>query len=184
MTKSDLKAGYVVELRERSFCACVPYENGLTLNLCNGTFFSLNDLQDDLTCKKFPDLDVIRVWGLCKTQVNAGDISNRNRPLLWERKEEIKYMNEADILKATIEVNGDDAQLFVAMEECAELVQAISKYKRYGTGEAQEHIAEEIADVLIVIDEVKQICNITDEQIKSYHDKKIDRLKERLKVGK
>lgn len=181
MTKSDLKAGYVIETRSHKMYICVQCERGLTLNSSNGSFSDLRSFNENLMCQN-PDFDVIRVYGFCETQMCANIVSSRNRPILWERKEEIKYMNEADILKATIEVNGDDAQLFVAMEECAELIQAISKYKRYDTGETLENLAEEIADVLIVIDEIKQICNITDEHIKSYHDKKIDRLKERLKV--
>lgn len=97
-------------------------------------------------------------------------------------KSGVKYATEADIYKVTIEANGKDRQLCVAMEECAELIQAISKFERYGTGETQENVAEEIADVQIMIEQLKIICNITDEHIKSYHDKKINRLKERLKV--
>lgn len=185
MTKNDLKAGYVVETRNPDLIyMCVPYTNGLTLNRSNGSFEPLKNYRENLKHNDMPEFDIIRVYGLCDTQTDVNVISSRNRPLIWERKEDVTYATEADVIKAAIEANGNDYQLCVAMEECAELVQAISKYKRYGTGEAQEHIAEEIADVLIVIDEVKQICNITDEQIKSYHDKKIDRLKERLKVGK
>lgn len=159
MNKKDLKPGYVVELRCGGIFICIPYENGITLNNSEGIFLSVNDLNNDLTCKNFPDLDVIRVWGLCKTQANAGVISSRNRPLLWERIEE---PTEEDVLKTAISTYGNEAQLCVAMEECAELIQAISKYKRYGS-KAQEQVAEEIADVLIVVDEVKLICGIKDE---------------------
>lgn len=45
--------------------------------------------------------------------------------------------------------------LTIAMEECAELIQAVSKIKRNGSNPVDgEHLAEETADVLICICEL------------------------------
>lgn len=181
MNKKDLKSGYVVETRNPNLIyMCVPYANGLTLNREKGYFESLENYRENLNHNDFPEFDIIRVWGFCETQCEANVISSCNRPLLWERKEE---PTEEDVLKTAIATYGNEAQLCVAMEECAELIQAISKYKRYGS-KAQEQLAEEIADILIVVEEVKLICGIKDEQLKFYHDKKIARLKERLENAK
>lgn len=53
---------------------------------------------------------------------------------------------------------GEDAQLNVLMEECAELIQAVSKYKRYPheMSTRGRALAEEIADVEIMIDQLKE----------------------------
>ena len=67
------------------------------------------------------------------------------------------------------------------MEECAELIQAISKYRRYGDN--QQSVAEEIADVLIVIEQVKHICKLTDYSIDLIRAEKMNRLREMLASG-
>lgn len=64
--------------------------------------------------------------------------------------------------------------LIVAMEELSELTQAISKYLRG----KKHNIAEEIADVEIVIDKVKKYCDIKEEDIVDWKKKKIKRLSE------
>lgn len=67
------------------------------------------------------------------------------------------------VVKRSIEHYGKDLQSTVCMEECAELIQAISKEKR-GKSD-KDHLSEEIADVLICIEMLKQIYNITDDEI-------------------
>ena len=181
MNKKDLKPGYVVEVRYLNLMyLCMQYADGLVFNALNGDYIPLINYDENLMNKNASELDIIRVYGFCQTPYNAIENSINNRPLLWERKEE---PTEEDVLKTAIATYGNEAQLCVAMEECAELIQAISKYKRYGS-KAQEQLAEEIADVLIVVEEVKLICGIKDEQLKFYHDKKIARLKERLENAK
>lgn len=50
---------------------------------------------------------------------------------------------------------GNQHMLTIAMEECAELIQAVSKIKRNGSNPVDgEHLAEETADVLICICEL------------------------------
>lgn len=50
---------------------------------------------------------------------------------------------------------GIDNQLDILVEECGELIQAVSKYKRSKGAEAElEHLAEEMADVEIMLEQI------------------------------
>ena len=69
--------------------------------------------------------------------------------------------------------------LTIAMEECAELVQAISKAKRGQLDKA--NLSEEIADVLICIDWVKDIFDVTDKDIETWLDIKKHRVTTNIK---
>ena len=78
------------------------------------------------------------------------------------------------IIAKSIEIWGEDAQTTVCMEECAELIQAISKEKR-GKSD-KNHLAEEISDVLISIEILKQIYAISDDTLKAWIEKKQKRV--------
>ena len=67
----------------------------------------------------------------------------------------------------------------VCMEECAELIQAISKAKRGKIN--RDNMIEEIADVLICIEMLKQMYMISDEKINKWIEKKQAREAERMK---
>ena len=85
-------------------------------------------------------------------------------------------------VQKTIMRYGEQMQQTVAMEECAELIKEISKAIR---GQARkEHIAEEIADVLICIENIQQIHGIPDEKIQRYIDLKTDRILARINNAK
>ena len=81
-------------------------------------------------------------------------------------------------VKKSIEHYGKDVQSTVCMEECAELIQAISKEKR-GKSD-KDHLAEEIADVIICIEMLKQIYNITEDEIYSWVINKQERILRRI----
>lgn len=83
------------------------------------------------------------------------------------------------VVQRSIEHYGKDVQSTVCMEECAELIQAISKEKR-GKSD-KEHLAEEMADVIICIEMLKQIYNITEDEIYSWIINKQERTIERIK---
>ena len=83
------------------------------------------------------------------------------------------------VVKKSIEHYGKDVQSTVCMEECAELIQAISKEKR-GKSD-KENLAEEIADVIICIEMLKQIYNITEDEIYSWVITKQERTIKRIK---
>ena len=83
------------------------------------------------------------------------------------------------VIKKSIEHYGKEVQSTVCMEECAELIQAISKEKR-GKSD-KDHLAEEMADVIICIEMLKQIYNITEDEIYSWIINKQERTIKRIK---
>ena len=88
-------------------------------------------------------------------------------------------MIDKEIIADSIEYYGKNTQSIVCMEECAELIQAISKELR-GKSDRM-HLAEEIADVLICIEILKQIYGITDELILDWIKAKQTRMVDRMK---
>lgn len=77
-------------------------------------------------------------------------------------------------------VNNDDLTLIITSEECAELIQAISKIKRYGFhDEYEDNLHEEVADVLICITELVCLGYLDIDKVAKYQELKIDRELER-----
>ena len=91
----------------------------------------------------------------------------------------------SEILSKAIEHYGIENQLLVAMEEANKFSQAISKYLRSKCKdddvEVRQHIIEEMADVLIMAEQVKMILAIQDYEIELYKDYKLNRLNNRIK---
>ena len=77
-------------------------------------------------------------------------------------------MIDKKIVAKIIEHYGADIQSTVCMEECAELIQAVSKEKR-GKSD-KHHLAEEIADVTICLEMLMQIYEISDSSINDWID--------------
>ena len=82
---------------------------------------------------------------------------------------------------------GEDAQSMVHCEECAELIQAISKMRRVRNAgkddcEAYYNLVEEIADVLICMEQMRVMYEISDHEIQGFIDKKCQRQEERMNV--
>lgn len=84
-----------------------------------------------------------------------------------------KVSNKSVYIEA-ITTYGEIPQIDVAIEEMAELIQALSKYKRG----KQHNVEEEIADVSIMLDQLKLIFN--NKKVKKIKRRKIARLKRRL----
>lgn len=92
---------------------------------------------------------------------------------------DIKIMNQDKI----IEHYGMASQLGIAMEECAELIQAISKMNRSTSFlpdsvkfcEAKENLEEEMADVIVCINQLQKIFDISDSRISELANYKIRR---------
>ena len=87
------------------------------------------------------------------------------------------------IMQQAIETYGVQAQCDVAVEEMAELTKAIMKLRRvaddYGkTQAALENLLEEIADVDIMIDQLKIMWG--PRYVEEYRRKKLERLAKRL----
>lgn len=86
---------------------------------------------------------------------------------------------DSNVVKKSIEHYGADLQTVVCMEECAELIQAISKMKR--GKDNRDNLIEEIADVMICIEILKQVYGISDNEIQNYVCQKQNRSIERMK---
>ena len=72
--------------------------------------------------------------------------------------------------------NGDDLTLTIASEECAELIQAITKVKRYGFHDKyEENLHEEVADVLICITELVCLGYLDIDRVVAWQESKIER---------
>jgi NTP pyrophosphatase (non-canonical NTP hydrolase) len=76
---------------------------------------------------------------------------------------------------------GIDSQLDQTQEECAELIVAISHYRRKKTQKALDNLIEEIADVTIMIRQLYFIMGYKDVEKKI--SEKLARSKERLENG-
>ena len=82
--------------------------------------------------------------------------------------------------RQAVEYN-EDLCTTIAMEECAELVQAISKAKRGKLD--RDNLTEEMADVLICIHWLQKIYDIQIKDVCEWIDKKENRIVKRLNKG-
>lgn len=83
------------------------------------------------------------------------------------------------IWQQSIDHYGKQLQSIVCMEECAELIQAISKKLRDPTS-PNDHLAEEMADVIICLNLLKLMYGITDKEIHNRVVAKTLRLSKRM----
>lgn len=86
-------------------------------------------------------------------------------------------MNETHILQKAIDRWGEDAQTKMVLEEMSELQKEICK--RWRGRDNQDAIAEETADVEIMLDQLKMMLDIQ-EKVRAYRKAKLERLQERL----
>ena len=98
---------------------------------------------------------------------------------------------ESAIKMRSIAWYGVDTQTTTCMEECAELIQAISKLKRYnpedpnnkvGRKELIENLYEEMADVLICLDLLSEIYGLKFGDVRSMINHKVWRMKRRMEA--
>ena len=98
---------------------------------------------------------------------------------------EEKMEEYSAILDDNIKAHGNNEETVIAMEELAELIQAISKVRRYGfDGQHKDNLIEEIADVDIVLTELTMMFDVDDKDFYSVLDRKVQRIKERLEENK
>ncbi len=89
-------------------------------------------------------------------------------------------MNKKELYKLAIDTWGSEAQINQGIEEMAELIQAINKFRRKLCTETITHVAEEIADVEIMLEQYKMIF-YQESLVKEIKKDKLQRLAERLK---
>ena len=90
------------------------------------------------------------------------------------------------VLETARKVYGNKNQILVCIEELNELACVLAKFPRYeDEGEAREKLMDkaldEVADVLIILEHVQKIFELTDEDISDRMLKKIERLDRWLK---
>ena len=86
-----------------------------------------------------------------------------------------------EVLKEAISRYGDDMQITVCIEELSELTKELCKFKR---GEGKKlNIAEEMADVRIMLDQLEIIFD-NSEDVQDWYKYKVNRLKSRIRIEK
>lgn len=88
-----------------------------------------------------------------------------------------EYISEAEVLQRALDTYGSLPQIVMAFEEMSELQKELCKYLRGKYSPA--NIAEEIADVEIMIEQMKMLFCCADD-VRNERRRKVERLKERL----
>lgn len=101
---------------------------------------------------------------------------------ILSQRNELRLLNKKQgkfepILQTYIDKYGEDAQCKMAIEEMSELTKEMCKHFR--GNDNLEHIAEEIADVEIMLDQLKIMFGL-EEKTKAYRKYKIKRMVERI----
>lgn len=86
-------------------------------------------------------------------------------------------------INKVINYNGNFKQSVICMEECAELTKAISKMLRGNDG-YYTNLVEEMADVLISIEMLKQIYNVDESDLEGWVNFKVNRNYEKVLAAK
>lgn len=106
--------------------------------------------------------------------LSAGQVSARGGRMM-DKAERSAVWHES------VERFGARLQSVVCMEECAELIQAVSKRLR-GKPDPDDNLAEEMADVVICLHLLQDMYDVTDERLESWIDRKTERQAERNKA--
>lgn len=116
--------------------------------------------------------------GIIAAEMNSTQVREVLRKLAdYEDLNEVPH-NSNQLYNQVIESYGQDAQMIVAMEECSELIQAISKHLRG----RETNLEEEIADVEIMLEQLKLMCNQS--LVEEFKASKLQRLEQRLSIRK
>lgn len=94
----------------------------------------------------------------------------------------MKKVNRLKVYQRAIDKWGFRLQLEMAQEEATELALAVRKHIRKNTSESFKHLCEEIADVEIMIEQIRLMHPEfpVDTMICTFKDQKINRLNNRL----
>ena len=100
---------------------------------------------------------------------------------LTEGRNRVPYHEREKVYREAIEVNGSTAQQIVALEELSEAQKEICKLLR--SQGSLDHLAEEVADATIVLEQVRLIHGIND-QVNKKMDEKVERLRRNLAAAR
>ena len=95
---------------------------------------------------------------------------------MWTNESQQKVLIQA------LEKFGAPAQINMVIEECAELIQAIRKHDRKPSDATRNNLLEEMADVLICVEQLVYI-SYAYEDIPKIMARKINRLSKRMEKG-
>ena len=90
------------------------------------------------------------------------------------------YTRVEDVIERIAKTKGLDNQLEKLAEECAEVVQAALKYKQNRDVTAMVHLAEEISDAQILMDQIAVLCPEIPEYSRMFRDLKLKREMDRI----
>lgn len=176
MKKQDLESGMVVSFKDWKEKFILIQD---ALCCANGKdFLMLDSYDDDLQHNYNDNFDIVEVYK-CEYPNLMSCFIEGKLELIWKREEVEKEVEYEDYRQA-VEFDKDLCTT-IAMEECSELIQAISKAKRGKLD--KENMAEEIADVIICLDWISKAYDIADEEIVSWLIMKENRIVERLNTG-
>ena len=88
-----------------------------------------------------------------------------------------EYISEAEVLQRALDTYGSTLQIAMVFEEMSELQKELCKYLRGKY--SPENIAEEIADVEIMLEQMKMLFFCADD-VRNERRRKVERLKDRL----
>jgi NTP pyrophosphatase (non-canonical NTP hydrolase) len=86
--------------------------------------------------------------------------------------------SQVHIMLKALQKYGVDAQDDIAIEEMSELTKAIIKNRRYRNFETYENLCEELADVLIMMEQL--LMSLDGDKVQGYINSKIERLEKRI----
>lgn len=92
----------------------------------------------------------------------------------------IPYMERCEVYRKAIAKYGADKQMTVAIEEMSEVIKELCKLQR-GIGN-RDHLAEEIADATIVLEQMRMLFNLN-QAVCDKMDEKIERLQRKVAWG-
>lgn len=87
--------------------------------------------------------------------------------------------SETEVFKKAIETYGEANQIVVLFEEMSELTKEVCKSIRFNKDKYRNHIAEEIADVEIMLEQAKLVYGV-DDDVEMWRLDKVVRLREQL----
>lgn len=90
----------------------------------------------------------------------------------------ITYAERRDVYLAAIEKYGSDCQIWKAVEEMSELTKELCKLQN-GGGATRESIVDELADVTVMVEQLRILFNVNDD-VQERIDFKVQRLAGRI----
>lgn len=97
-----------------------------------------------------------------------------------QMENEMIYTERCKIYKRAIANFGGGAQVHKALEEFAELQDALLKY--LGDRDTLEHLAEEIADATIMVEQLRLMFDVN-ERVKEIMNEKLRRLEQKVEAN-